>query len=144
MGIVFIYRDGYHFHIKRWVSFSYIEMGIVFIYRDEYRFHIKRWVSFSYKEMGIVFVNEWNFSWTMMSSRKKRTMNEQLGLFREMNKIIIFLLNKHLPDKIKKDIFLLKERFYCTNDLTKRYASEKTNKIISIKKDKKWRTCPSL
>ena len=54
--------------------------------------------------MNESFVNEQNFSLTMLLFRKKRTIDERLGLLREMKNYRLFTERTNFPKDFKKNI----------------------------------------
>ena len=60
--------------------------------------------------MGIVIVIERNLLCTMVSFRKKHTMDKRLGSFREITKKIFF--SKRTKNKLEKMFFFYSERAF--------------------------------
>ena len=55
-----------------------------------------------------IFDSKWKCSWSMVSFRKKRTMDVRLGSFREMKKIAIFLkTNEKNTNECSNDLDLI-------------------------------------
>ena len=84
--------------------------------------------------MGIIFMNESNigertkFFVKKVSFRKKRTIDEQNGLFREMKKISFF---KNERKKIQKRMM-----FYRSNELEKTIVFLRNKRIFQKYRDK--------